>query len=241
MALVGKNNSHSVLDEDASIYQIQEEKSEKQKWSELDSSQRLHYFIDYYLLKCLICITAVAVAGMFIWNIVKPKKERMIFITVVENSLIPEGKEHLEQQLTEMFITDPDKQEIRIDDTFPAGYESDAKLSAYMNAQEIDLLITNENRFQELAKTECYEDLNEILPELTRKYPELLCRAEGYTEEDSDSSHESDASKAFGINITACHAFRETWFSEEKAVIGIIRNSQQKENAKKVLTELFFH
>ena len=148
MPLTGKRNNQSVLDKDASIYQIQEEESEKQKWSKLNTRQRLKYFQDYYLLKFLIGILAVIIVVSVIWTTLKPRDENTLSIAVVKNYLIPEGKKALEQQLEELLITG-EHQKINIDDTFPDGYETEAKLSVYLSAQEIDLIITNEEHFKE--------------------------------------------------------------------------------------------
>lgn len=191
MALVGKSSRQSVLDEEASIYQTAENKTEKQKWSEMDNKTRLRYFADYYLLKCVIILAAVAGLCVVLWTILKPQKEKMIFLAVVEDSLIPEGKTALEQQMEDLFITDADTQEIRIDDTFPTGYETEAKLAAYLNAKEIDLLVTNEEHFKEMASLGSFEDLSVFMPELTQAYPELLCWTKGYVEDDEDRTQDN--------------------------------------------------
>ncbi len=249
MALIGNNNRQSVLNDDASLFQIPENKSEKQKWTEMDNSQKLQYFTDYYLIKCIIFIAAAAAACLFIWNILKPKKEQLLFLAVVQNALIPEEKEDLEQILSKTFITDQKKQEIRIDDTFSSGYESDAKLSAYLAAQEIDLIITNEKHFQELAEQGCFEDLNAILPEFTKKNSDSLYWTEGYTDNESETEQmhphtniqNNENTKAYGIIITDSEIFQNSWYNNERAVAGITQNSLQKENAKLALTDILFN
>lgn len=249
MALVGKNGHESVLEEDSSFYQVQEKKPEKQKWKELTPSQRMHYFIDYYLMKCILIIIILAILSFVIWSIARPKNERMLFLAVVENSLVPEEKESLERKLSEMFITGKN-QEVYIDDMFPVSYESDAKLSAYLSAHEIDLIITNEKRFQTLANNGCFEDLNSILPELSDQYADSLY----WAQKEDDSSEESDTIPdslsaedknenklhAYGIEITNCESFKDSWFAEDKAIIGIVVNCPHPENAKRTLIELFF-
>lgn len=239
MALIGKNNRRSVLDEDASLFQVQENKSEKQKWKEMDRSQKLQYFTDYYLVKCIICIAAAAAGCLFIWNILKPQKEQMLFLAVVQNSLVPEEKENLEQAVSDLLISDPKNQEIRIDDTFPSGYESDAKLSAYLAAQEIDLIITNESHFQNLAERGTFEDLNTVMPEFAKKHTGLLYWTDGYSDENSDT--ETSVTKAYGIDITDSEIFKDSWYSDEKAIIGITINSPRKDNAILAFTDLFFN
>lgn len=235
MALIGNNNHKSVLDENASLFQNTEKKSEKQKWAEMNSSQKLYYFFDYYLLKCIFTAAIAAVSILFIWNILKPQKEQKLFLAVVHNSLISEDEERLDQVLTELLVTDSETQEIHIDDSFAEGYATDAKLSAYLAAQEIDLLITNETHFQELAKTGCFEDLNNVIPEIDSQNKDLFCWSS--VSADSDSEHTG----AYGIDITDSEFLKNSWYSEEKAIIGIIQGSMKKENAILTLSELFFN
>ncbi len=235
MALIGNNNHKSVLDENASLFQNTEKKSEKQKWAEMNNSQKLHYFIDYYLLKCIFTAAIAAVSILFIWNILKPQKEQKLFLAVVHNSLISEDEERLDQVLTELLVTDSETQEIHIDDSFAEGHATDAKLSAYLAAQEIDLLITNETHFQELAKTGCFEDLNNVISEIDSQNKDLFCWSS--VSADSDSEHTG----AYGIDITNSEFLKNSWYSEEKAIIGIIQGSMKKENAILTLSELFFN
>jgi len=243
MALIGKSSRQSVLDDGASLFQVQEEKSEKQKWSEMDPGQRLHYFIDYYLLKCIIGIGLISIACIVLWTVFKPQKDRKLFFAIVHNSMIPEEKESLEQLFTELFVTDPKQQEIRVDDSFPAGYESDAKLSAFLAAKEIDLIVTDEEHFQTLAKNDCFVDLEEFMPEFSKNHSEFLYRTEGYTEdttaEQTSSIEKAENEKAYGIHVTDCPRIRKSWYQKEAAILGIVQNCKQPENAALALEKLF--
>ena len=78
MALIGKNNHESVLREDASLFQVQETKTEKQKWKEMSWKQKLQYFRDYYFFKCLLCCFAAVLVFSFVWNALKPQKEQVL-------------------------------------------------------------------------------------------------------------------------------------------------------------------
>ena len=259
MPLTGKRNNQSVLDKDASIYQIQEEESEKQKWSKLNTRQRLKYFQDYYLLKFLIGILAVIIVVSVIWTTLKPRDENTLSIAVVKNYLIPEGKKALEQQLEELLITG-EHQKINIDDTFPDGYETDAKLSVYLSAQEIDLIITNEEHFKELAQRGCFEDLSTYVPDFAHGHAQQLYWTSGISQADNvvetDADFDTDTAgnsgsgniqknanrddvKAYGVRITDCVPFKNTWYADTEAVAGIVINSLHKENADSALN-LFF-
>lgn len=248
MALFGNNNRHSVLDDNSPLYQKQEIKSEKQKWSEMDAKQRLRYFKDYYLLKCVIVSAIIITTSIVLWSIWGPRKETELFVAVIQNTLVPKEKENLAQKLNDLFITDPDKQDVKLDDTFYSKYDSETKFAAYLNAREIDLIITNEEYFKELASTNAFDDLYETMPKFAEKNKDLLYWTQGYVEEEASMSMDIDNTTnkntndknkhAFGIKITNTSSFHNAWNESSEAVIGVVKNSEQKENAKKALEEI---
>lgn len=239
MALIGKRNSQSVLSDDALLFQPTEEKSELRKWKEMNASERRQYFLDYYLLKCGI---VVALLGLFVYlacNILRPQKTVVLFTAIMEHTLEPAEKENLSQQMAQLFITDADSQEIRLDDSFPNGYESQIKLQAYLTAQELDLVIAKENTFVELAKSGCFEDLNLLMPAFAKENENLLYWTNGYSEEDPDNEKQEANYQAYGVHIIDCPAFENSLQSDTKFILGIIKTGPQKENAKIAVKKIF--
>ncbi len=244
MALIGKSNRQSVLEEDAAIYQAEEKKSEKKKWSEMDNRQRLAYFADYYLLKCVVVALACVAVVYMAWTVLKPKKEQIVSMAVVRHTLVPEEKDRWEQQLAELLQIDPGKEEIHIDDSFSDSYESEMKLQAYVMSQEMDLLITDEEQFKQYAQNGFFVDLSEFVPDFCAQNEESLFWTDGYVEDGSDTKSDgSEAnhadSKPYGIRVTDCKDFKNAWQEDTEAVLGVIQNSNRQENAKTVLLHLF--
>ena len=246
MAFVGKSGRHSVLEEDASLFQAQEPKTEKQKWKEMNHTQRLQYIKDYYLFKYLAILALAICAGIFVWSAIKPQKETQIFFAVVHNMMLPEEKQELEQLFAETFITDPKQQEICIDDSFPVSYESDAKLSTYLAANEIDVIVTNESHFQSLAKNGFFQDFNTFMPKFAKSHSKNLYWTDGSLDEppeDSVIDHTAvssfTAEKAYGIDVSHCGLIRQSWHQEEKAILGITVNSSHPDHAAIAVQKLF--
>ena len=262
MALMGKNNNRSAIDDDASLFQVPEAKSEKQKWSQMNTHQRLQYFRDYYLIKCLICIAAAGITAAVLWSTLRPQKERVLFIAVVQDYLTPQDKAQLKEQLEQKLVLDADRQEVQIDDVFPNGHESNAKLSTYLGAQEIDLIITNEDRFQELAEAGCFEDLNIYLPDFAKENADLLCWSSGSSSEnaltedvnqDRPDLEEStlagqvpaqtgpeNKTAAYGIYLPDINLIQSNSDTDLGTVAGIVKGSLNKENAAAALIDVFF-
>lgn len=226
MALFGKNNHRSVLDEDSTFYLFDDSQTEKEKWASMDPFQRMRYFMDYYFLKCLVLLFAVALAGVLLYSCLSPKKTKILFIAVVQNTLLPEGKEQLQQRLENLFSADPARQEVLLDDTFPMGLETEAKLTAYIASKEVDLIITDEEKFKELAQAGCFEDLDQFMPELAAYDSNLFIRGG------------SKNNTTYGIRMTNCPVIKDAWISDLEPVIGILANSQRKNNSRHALSSL---
>jgi len=254
MAVIGNSGRKSVLGDDASLYQEEEHKNEKQKWSEMGWKQRFRYFADYYLLKTAILVFVAGISIALIWNFFRPQKETVLSVAVVDNFLVPEELERMQEEMASRYVTDEDSQQVRLDDSYGSGYEAETKLQAYITTGGIDLIITNEDHFREMAELGMFVDLNESMPELTEDFPDSVCRAV-LREDDDTSSLDSESgirepetvtadgtekiAGAYGMRITECSGFRDAWYSDSEAVIGIVVNSEQKDNAMDYIKTMF--
>ena len=64
----GNAMKKTALDDDAYLYQKREEKTEKEKWSEMNRHQRMQYFLDYYLVKLLVFTGIILAVVLFVWT-----------------------------------------------------------------------------------------------------------------------------------------------------------------------------
>ena len=97
----------TALDDDAYLYQKREEKTEKEKWSEMNRHQRMQYFLDYYLVKLLVFTGIILAVVLFVWNFIsKSKEDTVLYVAVVDEVLQTEGTEKLKEELTEYLGAD---------------------------------------------------------------------------------------------------------------------------------------
>lgn len=98
----GNAMKKTALDDDAYLYQKREEKTEKEKWSEMNRHQRMQYFLDYYLVKLLVFTGIILAVVLFVWNFIsKSKEDTVLYVAVVDEVLQTEGTEKLKEELTE--------------------------------------------------------------------------------------------------------------------------------------------
>ena len=77
----------TALDDDAEIYQKREEKTEKEKWKEMDGKAKAQYFADYYLGKLIVAVIIIGVGVSLLWHFFKPKDETVLYAAVIDESL----------------------------------------------------------------------------------------------------------------------------------------------------------
>ena len=135
----------TALDDDAYLYQKREEKTEKEKWSEMNRHQRMQYFLDYYLVKLLVFTGIILAVVLFVWNFIsKSKEDTVLYVAVVDEALQTEGTEKLKKELTEYLGADGKYRKIIIDDSFYLDDGGLEKLEVYLYNKQIDVVIADE-------------------------------------------------------------------------------------------------
>ena len=75
----------TVLDDDASIYQRREKKTERQKFSEMKTSQdKLNYFRMYYLKGTLATIVVAGLLIYLVYTILSPKDHFLLRVAFID-------------------------------------------------------------------------------------------------------------------------------------------------------------
>lgn len=129
----GNAMKKTALDDDAYLYQKREEKTEKEKWSEMNRHQRMQYFLDYYLVKLLVFTGIILAVVLFVWNFIsKSKEDTVLYVAVVDEVLQTEGTEKLKEELTEYLGADGKYRKIIIDDSFYMDDGGLEKLEVYL-------------------------------------------------------------------------------------------------------------
>lgn len=127
-------HKRTALGDDASIYNKDRERTEKQKWEKMNKEQRRQYFADYYLRR-LLCIAAVAAAAVFlVWHFVKPADEAVLYVAVVDESLDEEMLKQMTEELNDRFGADGKHRKVLIDDTFFMKDDALTRMEVYLHS-----------------------------------------------------------------------------------------------------------
>lgn len=232
------SDKKTVLDDSASIYQKREEKSDRAKWRELKGFKaKWEHFKAYYLLKTFIwgCVAALLVyAG---YSILRPKKEQVLYVAIMDAAVMNDEKEELQAGYNEYLGIDEETQESIFDNTMMVSDTRNTysmqKLMAHAFAGEIDVIIASESKFQGWAGV-MFRPLSEQLPaDLYEKLSDRFCYA-SLTDEDGNVTE-----GPYGLYVT--DLFTGSAANKEPLVLGICGNSSNEKNAEEFIRYILCH
>ena len=232
------NKKKTVLDDDASIYQSREKKSEKQKLKDMTFKEKLAHFRTYYALKFVISLLILAGVISLIYTMVSPKVEDALYAIVLNYSLNDDQVQIMEEEFSDI-LEIGEMEQVRIDNSFYLGeddldassnYAVQMKLTTYLAAKEIDIIIAPESLFKDYIHNGFFDNLEKQLPtDLFSKLTDHLYF--GKAEEDTTDI-------AYGIVLDDLPLY-ENKDLQESQMIGIVVNSEKKENGIEFIRYLF--
>lgn len=229
----------TTLDNNAEIYQIREELTEKQKLSNMTFKEKIVYFRNYYLLKTIIIIVAIALVISFAYTILTPSPETVLYAAVINNAIDEETAATIQSEFEKHLNINPETQETRIDTSFIFGRDgnetqytlgNEQKFVTLLYANELDIIIAPESIFSIYVN-------NDSLGKLSDQLPSDLCSSLADSFYYSTTSEDSNAS-AYGIYLDDLGLSKNT---SERMLLGMVVNSKNKSNASEFVNYLYNH
>ena len=225
------------LEESAEIYKKRKNVPEKQKLKDMTRKEKIQYFNDYYRNKTVIGVIILAALVSILYTVFSAKPETILYAAIINDSLDEDKKNELTSDFAEKAQIDLDSKEIIVDSSFfisdenpRASMASEQKLMVYTSANDIDVIITDEEQFKHYQSQGFFDDLSENLPEdLYSKLGDSF-----YLVNDT----KDDSINAYGIYLDGSKVYKETGSVIEKPVIGILANSENKEYGVKFIRYL---
>lgn len=229
------------LDDNASIYERRNPKSERQKLSEMNGKEKWQYFKDYYFKKTIVSVLLISLVGYFLYTVLSPKPETVLHIACANYQFSEEQIEQLEQEVADYLGIDPNTQDVLFDPSYILSdfdYSSAEKLSVLAFARELDVLIVPESKFQEYAFSGSLWSLSDQLPTdlysaLSDKFYLSQLRQDEESYEDA-----TGPSYVFGIYLDEIELFKD-YPTEDPPVLGIVLSGENNENAVEFIRYLF--
>ncbi len=240
--LRGKKTS---LDESASIYaKRNEDESEKSRWNRMTKQEKMVHFKTYYLRSVFLGVLVLGVIGFFIYNDVTKKE------MVYRSAILNEGMMEVPlQEFSENYVShlglDPNKKmasfqlyytTVEMANKVGAAAASDlTQLSALIYARDLDSMIAGEEDFSTYLENEFFVDISTILNEQEM----AAIQDHLYIPENKDNPE----GKAYGVYLDLSDVyqgiFKDGGGVVVRPILGIVVNSERKEESKQLLYYLF--
>lgn len=230
----------SVLDDNASIYSRRDKKSEKQKLNEMSFSEKISYLKTYYLTKTIVIIVIIGFVGYLGYSLLSPKAENVLYTAIINYALTEEEASKLQDDFSNLLELNPEKETMNFDASYYLGLNGDVseytlsteqKLTTYLFAGEIDVIIAPEADFKKYAS---FGYLSKLTDELPTDLCTQLASSFFYS-----TTEDNKASGAYGIYLENAELYDITGKVIENPMIGIVVNSENKQNAVKLIRYLF--
>lgn len=232
-------NKKTVLTDDASIYNHEENPSEREKWKNLHGKQKLEYFKNYYLMKLIVLILGSALVISLLVTIFTPKPDTVFFAAVINSSLSDSQIEVVKQQYEELICLDETKQETVFDTGYYFGtmdYESLSKFATYNAVGQIDVTIMPLSVFETYAPNNYFIPVSQVLP--TDLYLELSPYLVECGIKDESGNIDPDSVTMYGIRIDSSYVY-EGVTTSEPIILAINANDKHLDNVVEFLKYLF--
>lgn len=234
------------LDDSAGIYVKREKQTERQKMRDMSFKEKVAYFNMYYLKKVIFTVCIASILGYLIYQTLSPRTDEILNIIVINDYIDQEQVKDFLSDLDTHFEVDPDKEKINFDysyyisetDMSQNTISSIQKLSTYVAAKQIDVVITDEACLNSLIEKGYFISLSDLLP--ADMYTELADKY--YTgavkDEDLKGNVTYGPKAPYGIYIDDSEIYKSSGTSIEKPVLGVISNSPNKDNVIELIRYL---
>jgi NADH:ubiquinone oxidoreductase subunit 3 (subunit A) len=232
----------SALDENASIYQTKEPKTEKQKWKELKGKEKLQYFLEYYGLLAAGIIFGISVVIFFAVHFATKQNVALGILAMNTDGEAIEatGTDYFEDFLKENELN-PKKNTVSVNYTMylnpssPSAGDSSTldSIQTLFMTQSIDLFFADEKFFDTMAGQDYMTDLQEFLPQkLLNQYENQLVYA---------TNTETGEKIAAGIRLENNAWLKKTGWYQGTAVVGVADSVKHSKLAKEMILAILKH
>lgn len=230
----------TILDDNAAIYTPREKKTEKQKLSEMTPNEKFEYLKTYYLGKTMIVIIILGFVGYLAYSMLTPTSQTVLYGAVINYTISEETALSVQNDFADYLKLNADKSNILLDTSFYLGNNDDfsqytmssqQKLSTYIFAGEIDIIIAPESVMSTYASAGFLDKLTNILPtDLNNKLKDSMYYS---------TSTEDPIRSAYGVYIDDSNVYEPIGTVTDRPVFAVLANSSYKDNGVAFLNYIF--
>ncbi len=199
------------------------------KLSDVPEGEKLQFFLDYYLGK-IVAITFLTIFLIYtIYSVLKPQPNYLLNVALFDESLNSDVVLEKEAEVLNLFNVEDDNSKVSLDSSFFTKNKGLDKLQVYSATGTLDVVIAQEEVFQTLAQNGYFVEVEDLVGDNEGFY------SNGYKDiKDGFGAGQGDV-KCYGAYIGDSEFYKSLGGQHEDAVVGILANATNTENA-----EIFF-
>lgn len=222
------------LDDDSFIYTKRENKSTKQKWSEMNRKEKWTFFVDYYLAKLIFGAIILGLVIKFGWDTFGPKPEEILNVAIDSYAYLQEDFSAMQHEFLDYMELNEEEYSVRLDPNYDLANDTDSvqRLSLYTMTNDVDALIAPDATFKTNMERGALIPLTEVLPEdLLESLSDRLVRGQIIETEIDGTITKVHDEEIYGIYLDNLPLFSKYTVRADKPIFGIIRTGTRQENA----------
>ncbi|MBR4343792.1 MAG: hypothetical protein IKP88_14040 [Lachnospiraceae bacterium] len=238
-----ENAAKTVLDESADIYRNREQKTASETFKDLKGKAKVRYFVDYYLGKIILVTAILAIIGSVLYTTLKPKPSPVFYTIIVVSPFTPAGLDQFKADLEDMFVTDPKKEEVIMDNSYSsivADYNSSIAYTMHMAAQEVDMLILTKDELKYQVNSKALVPIESVISkQVYEKIPDSAKHKVIPTYPLDNGDFEEGEEAVYGLNIESFLTKINGFETTDKYVIAFTGISQHADKFDDVVKYIF--
>lgn len=233
----------TALEDDASIYSARDERTAVERLKSYKGKEKIQYFCTYFLKKIIAIIIACALVVSLVYTIFF--KKRMIpacSLYVINSPFTYEAVETMRSDLTELYVTNPEDEEVVLDDQYwftSDDYQSRMVFVTRIANGEVNLVVLDLGEFETQVDNEVIIPVKDALTEdVYKKLEDYYCYATPVVTEASGTVVKDE--DVYGLNISKyLMKVNNTDRENKNYCIGFLGNAKNPLDNEKLVKYMF--
>lgn len=212
-------NKKTALEDDAALYQKRGESVSQEELKNLSSKQKFQYFKDYYLLKIVIAVAAIAVVANIAYTTIFNKKENVLAVGVLGGAYITETAA-MEDSIREALQIESEDQLVTVGNYDLTQSAQNMAYVARLSSHDLDIILCDQEYFDAQCQFGHFLTLEEFLtPELLEKYQDRFVMGKVAIQDENGEITGYEEEKPYGILVSDSPFYKEFGEYSDTAII----------------------
>lgn len=232
------DNKKTALEDDSILYQKRDDSLGKKDTSNLNRSQKVGYFKDYYLKAVIVAIVVLIAVGSLVYTMLFRHQTTILSVAFINEAWMA-NTDLLDENLRDYYELTSQDELLDCSNYSLDQYGDQMKLTTLMAAQTIDILVCPEEQFIQYSELGYLADLSELLPaDLYAQFEDRILESSEVETDNDGAVINTYPAAPRGIDIADNAVYQAYGGIGEKAILCVLSNTQRADNVIRFLEYL---